>query len=147
VGWRSRFTPLVAGAVILVDSSAWIELLRATGSPVHERVRQCLKDDVELATTEVVIMELLAGARSDAAARALRSRLLALPLLRVEGLADYEDAAELWRSCRRVGTTLRGMADCLIAAVALRNDVPILHHDMDFEILADVSGLQLEPVS
>ena len=48
--------------MILVDTSAWVEYLRATGSPVHLRLRRLIADEDDLATTEVVIMELLAGA-------------------------------------------------------------------------------------
>jgi predicted nucleic acid-binding protein len=54
--------------VILVDSSAWIELLRETGSPAHRQLRLALERQEQLAWTDVVAMELLAGAR-DAADR------------------------------------------------------------------------------
>ena len=49
--------------------------------------------------------------------------------------ADYDDAAQLYRTCRRNGATVRRMIDCLIAAVAIRAVVPILHADADFDVL------------
>ena len=52
--------------MILVDTSAWIEFLRATGSEAHLRLRSALEDGVELAGTDVIVMELLAGARDEA---------------------------------------------------------------------------------
>lgn len=51
--------------MIVVDTSAWIEHLRATGSPTHLTLRSLLSAQADIAVTEVVIMELLAGARSD----------------------------------------------------------------------------------
>lgn len=131
--------------MVLVDTSVWVEFLRATGSEADTHLTELVETGAELATTEPIVMELLAGAPSDIAARALRSRLLAFPLLRVEGLADYERAAWLWRACRREGRTLRRMSDCLIAAVAIRNDAAVMHRDSDFDVLAEVVGLQIAP--
>jgi len=50
--------------VILVDTSAWIELLRASGHPAHVTLRHHLARRSPIATTEPVIMELLAGAKN-----------------------------------------------------------------------------------
>ena len=50
--------------MILADTSAWVEFLRGTGSETNLRLRGLLEDD-ELSTTDVVLMEVLAGARDD----------------------------------------------------------------------------------
>ena len=50
---------------VLADTSAWVEYLRATGSPVHLRLRRLIADEDAMVTTEVVVMELLAGASND----------------------------------------------------------------------------------
>jgi predicted nucleic acid-binding protein len=81
--------------VILVDSSAWIELLRETGSPAHRRLRSTLEREEPLAWTDVVAMELLAGARDEADRDRLRRLLFGRHFLPVDGPADYESAAEL----------------------------------------------------
>jgi predicted nucleic acid-binding protein len=130
--------------VILVDTSAWIELLRASGHPAHVTLRHHLSRRSPIATTEPVIMELLAGARSHRDHSKLRARLLALPQLTVRGLADFEAAAELYRTCRAKGATVRRMMDCLIAAVAIRENATLLHNDHDFEILTRHTRLQAE---
>jgi predicted nucleic acid-binding protein len=57
-------------------------------------------------------------------------------LLPVDGLADYEAAADLDRRCRAGGETVRKLTGCLIAAVALRNEAALLHRDHDFEVIA-----------
>jgi predicted nucleic acid-binding protein len=122
--------------VILADSSAWVEYLRATGSPVHLRLRQLIADGGDLVTTEVVMMELLAGETTPDGVARLRRLLGRFDLLPIEGLADFEAAAELYRRCRAAGETVRKLTDCLIAAIALRHGATLLHRDRDFEVIA-----------
>ena len=132
--------------MILADSSAWVELDRATGSPVHLRMRTLIADDGPLAVTEPVLMEVLAGARDEAAEHQLRRLLLRFHLLPVDAAADYEAAADLYRRCRRAGLTPRGLLDCLIAAVARRNDAELLARDVDLQRVATVAGIRLDRV-
>lgn len=129
----------------LVDTSAWIEYLRATNSSTHHSLRALIENDVDLATTDVVVMELLAGGRDDDHVERLRRLLARCDLVAVEGLADYEEAAAIYRLCRRAGVTVRALNDCLIAAVAVRADLPVLHADRDFAVLAEHVGLRLHP--
>jgi hypothetical protein len=130
--------------VILVDTSAWIELLRASGHPAHLTLRHHLQRRSPIATTEPVMMELLAGARTAAEHSRLRARLMALPRLAVGGLEDYGAAADLYRACRTRGATVRRLIDCLIAAVAIREGATVLHNDRDFELLARHTRLRTE---
>ncbi len=127
----------------LVDTSAWVEYLRATGSPAHETLLHLISGDADLQTTEVVVMEVLAGGRDDDHLDRLRSLLARCELLPVKGLDDYERAASLYRECRRAGDTVRALSDCVIGAVALRADVDVLHFDRDFDVLARHTGLRL----
>ncbi len=129
--------------MILVDSSAWIEFLRATGSAANLRLRTALRDDADLASTDVVVMEILAGARDDADRDRLRRLLYGQRFLAVEGPADYESAAELYRLCRRAGEAPRKLSDCLIAAVALRHEAELLCDDADFDVIARHAPLRL----
>jgi predicted nucleic acid-binding protein len=130
--------------VILADTSAWVEYLRATGTPVHLRLRELIADEGELVTTEVGTMELLAGAASPEGVTQLRRLLGRFDVLAVEGLADYEAAAELYRRCRAGGETVRKLTDCLIAAVAVRAGATVLHRDRDFEVIARHTPLRVE---
>jgi predicted nucleic acid-binding protein len=127
--------------LILVDTSAWVEFLRDTGSPVCVRVDELLA--AEVATCDPVRMELLAGARDEGHLDGLR-RLLARAVVIPTEPTDYEQAAALYRTCRRAGETVRRMVDCLIAAVAIRSDVPVLHADADFDVLARHTSLRVE---
>ena len=119
--------------MILVDTSAWIELLRDTGSWVCDEVDRLLATD--FAVCDAVRMEVLAGARDENHLRQLRGLLGRATVLPTEPL-DYETAASLYRTCRRSGETVRKMIDCLIGAVAVRHNASILHADADFSTLA-----------
>jgi predicted nucleic acid-binding protein len=129
--------------LILIDTSAWIEFLRGTGSPVCERVDALLAKN--LATCDVVRMEVLAGARSDEHLQQLRRLLARATLLPTEPV-DYETAAALYRTCRRHGRTVRKLIDCLIAAIAIRANVAVLHMDSDFTVLAEIASLKQDTV-
>ncbi len=128
--------------MILVDTSAWIEFLRDTGSAVCNRVDGLLDDD--LAICDPIRMEVLAGARSETHLRSLRGLLARASLVPTDSI-DYEDAAGLYRTCRRSGDTVRKLIDCLIAAVAIRADLAVLHADTDFDVLARHTPLHLDP--
>ncbi|HEX9123048.1 MAG TPA: PIN domain nuclease [Actinomycetota bacterium] len=132
--------------MILPDSSAWIEDLRGTESPLHRAMRRLIESEADIAVTEPVIMELLAGARSKRELAAVRRHLLAFPLLRVGDLVTFERAAAVWRTCRRAGEPVRDTFDCLIAAVAIREGASVLHADRDFDVIARHTGLPIEPV-
>ena len=132
--------------MIVVDTSAWVELLRGTGSAVHLALRGQLQARADVAVTEVVVAELLAGARSERERTELRSMLLGFPLLPLWGLDAYEVAAELFRVCRAAGEPIRHLTDCLIAVPAIEAGATLLAVDRDFETLARHTGLRLEPV-
>ncbi|HVV36170.1 MAG TPA: PIN domain nuclease [Acidimicrobiales bacterium] len=130
--------------MILVDTSAWVEFDRATGSAVDERLTSLIADGAGIAVTEPVLMEVLAGARSDARARDLRRLLLGFSFAPVDSAVDFEAAARIYRTCRRAGVTPRGLVDCLIASVASRSGMRILQRDADLARVAEVIGLPLE---
>jgi predicted nucleic acid-binding protein len=128
---------------VLVDTSAWIEFLRGTGGPEDRWLRAALADDRSLAWTEPILLELASGVATPRRAAELRALLQRGPLLRVEGLGDWEAAAGLRRTARAKGLEVRSPVDCLIAAVAVREGVPILARDRDYAVLARVGGLEL----
>lgn len=133
--------------MILADSSAWVEFDRATGSAVDQRMTALIGNDGPLAVTEPVLMEVLAGARTDRREAQLRRLLMRCTLLRFDAVADFDAAARIYRRCRSVGVTPRGMVDCMIAAVAWRHRAAILADDIDLVRVAAVMGIVLDEAS
>ncbi len=133
--------------MILVDTSAWVEYDRATGSAVDTRLTQLIADEGPVAVTEPVIMEVLAGARTDARAQDLRRLLLRFDLHTIDPAPDFEAAARIYRQCRKNGITPRGLVDCLIAAVAWRRGAVLLAFDADLDRVAGAIGVERDQAS
>lgn len=129
--------------MILIDTSAWVEFLRDTGSATCNRVEVLLGG--EIATCDVVRMEVFAGARDEHHLRNLRRLLARAVSIRVTP-GDYELGAALYRRCRRRGETVRKLVDCLIASVAIRAGADLLHSDADFDVLARHTELRIDRV-
>jgi predicted nucleic acid-binding protein len=129
--------------VILVDTSAWVEFDRGTGSAVDERLRTVMRAG-EVAVCDPVLMEVLAGARDERRAHELRQLLTSFRWLPVQPVADFEGAARVYRSCRRAGITPRGLTDCMIVSMALRSEASLLAADDDFARMAEVLPLRLD---
>ena len=128
----------------IVDSSAWIEYLRGTGSRAHLEVRAMARQPSPTAgVTEPVIMELLAGARDSADFRKLRRLTTAMPLCGIDPVCDYTEGAALYKLLRNEGLTIRSITDCLIAAIAWRRDATVVHADADFDRIASRYPVQV----
>ncbi len=96
--------------------------------------------------SEVVVMELLAGATPGPSFQELRSQLLSLPILPLAGLSDYEEAAAIYRTCRAAGEVVRDITDCMIAVPAIRAGAAVLHADRDFDVIARHTDLAIHPL-
>jgi predicted nucleic acid-binding protein len=129
--------------MILVDTSIWIAAFRKR-NPF--RIEDAVEFD-EIATCLPVIQEVLQGFREERAYRSAHGAMTALPI--VESPMEeslFIEAAELYRSARRQGLTIRSSVDCLIAACALRHDMPVLHRDRDYELLSRISSLKARTI-
>ena len=132
--------------MILLDSSVWVDYLRGRQSRATVEVRRRLAEQFEqVAMCEPVAMELLAGAPDESALVKLGQLVDGLPSLILDETLDFRTAAHIHRSARRAGLTLRGLNDCLIAAIAIRHQATIIHQDVDFEVIGSI--IRLEHVS
>jgi predicted nucleic acid-binding protein len=128
--------------MILVDTSAWIEYLRATESTAAIEVRRLISDTTgQIVMCEPIAMEILCGATNETHS-ALERLVNGLPSLPVDNAVDFRAAADTYRAARRAGKTIRSINDCLIAAVAIRHNVRVVHCDTDFDVIARLTGLE-----
>lgn len=133
--------------IVLVDSSAWVEFDRQTSSAVDERLTHLIATTDTVATTEPVIMEITAGARTAARETDLRRMLNRFQLLRFDAPVDFAGATRIYRRCRADGITPRGLVDCMIASVAWRTGATLLCQDADLIRIANLVGVSLDPAS
>jgi predicted nucleic acid-binding protein len=129
--------------MILVDTSAWVDYLRDRRTVAAKALAALIEQDAELGTTEPVIMELLAGADTPARAEALERLANGLALLGIDPRLDIRAAAQLYTEVRRDGRTIRSLVDCLIASVAIRHEVALLHKDADYDVISKISPLRV----
>jgi predicted nucleic acid-binding protein len=127
---------------VIVDTSVWIELFTASESTADSWLTERVRADLPIVVPEVVLMELLIGTTDESRATLRRQRLQRFVIEPLAPVRDAEDAAAIHRACRRHGHTVRSMIDCLVAAMALRLEVPVAHRDRDFEDIAAHCGLQ-----
>jgi predicted nucleic acid-binding protein len=125
--------------VVLVDTSAWIEVFRRPQRLVIESV----VDFDEVVTCLPVVQEVLQGFTTEDTFRQGRDAMLALPIVE-SPLGDevFLEAVDLYRRARRAGLTIRSGVDCVIAACAIRHELTVLHNDRDYPSLAKVSALE-----
>lgn len=130
------------GGMTLVDTSVWVDYMRGGNSPGRRALNR-LKDTAigSIATTPPISMELLLGPTDELGVRRVERVLASVPSLVLEPVHDFDAAAAIFRAVRRSGRTPRSIVDCLIAAVAIRHGVTLLHRDADFEAIAAVTEL------
>jgi predicted nucleic acid-binding protein len=124
----------------LIDTSAWIEYLRNSDSVICNEVDRLL--NFKPALCDAIRMELLAGARDEQHVAQLEKFLAITTVIKTESI-DYDNAAAIYRACRKLGLTIRTHIDCLIAAIAIRTDTDLLHNDSDFDAIAQVTKLKI----
>ena len=133
--------------MILVQTSAWVEFDRATGSAVDDKLADLITTRTPISVTEPILMEVLAGASDPEGRTRLRNLLTSFGWIPTDPVADFEAAARVYRECRSEGITPRGLIDCMVVAIALRTGSSLLTADRDFARMATVLPLQIEPVA
>lgn len=125
--------------MILVDTSVWINFLRG------QMAQPPTPDELlVMASCGPVIQEVMQGFSESPRRAAFKESLLALPRLSDPvPVGLHLEAAEIYRDGRRRGYTIRSSADCLIAAIAIVNQVPVWHADRDFEAIAKYTRLAI----
>ena len=123
---------------VLVDTSVWIDFLRDRRAS-HVEVLSRLLDNGRACIAAPILQEILQGARTREHLTILQRRFGQLPVF---GFADMVDgaiaSASLYVECRLAGKTPRSSNDCLIACIAIENDLELFHNDRDFEFIAGV---------
>ncbi len=128
--------------MVLVDTTVWIDYFGSRSESHVLALDELLKGDVDLCLCGVILTEILQGIRSDSDYRKTRDYLDVLIILPMHP-ATFVRAAELYRELRKKGVTIRKPIDCMIAAVAIENDLPLLHNDRDFDHIAKHSSLKI----
>lgn len=123
----------------LADTSIWVSALREPDSWIRNQIQA----GSPVACTEPVLMEVLSGVRNERELRATRAFLTRGPFIPFDTAADFEGAAAIYTAARRRGLTPNSHVDCMIIAVALRNDLPLVTLDTRQAAIAEIFGVIL----
>ena len=124
---------------MIVDSSVWIAHLRGTNSPAARRLAAALTRKEPIGLPDIVLTEVLRGARDVSAFLQLERALLTFPrFVTADPRQLARNAAHLYARCRWAGFTPRSGNDCLIACCAIEAGEPLLHEDRDFRSIAEL---------
>ena len=127
--------------MILIDTSVWIDLLRGNGR--GPELASMLRTDAPVASTEPILMELLAGTRNEIEYTSVRRLGTSVGWLPIDPATDFDSSAAIYAHCRRNGITPRGLIDTLIVAIALRTQCALTTSDRDFTAMGTLVPLKL----
>lgn len=130
--------------MILVDTSVLIDFFRGNDSPPVDRLEEILTYRIPFGISSVIYQEVLQGAKSEKEYNLLKEYLSTQRFFHpADPVGSYEQAARIYFTCRNKGITIRSTIDCLIARIALEQNLVVLHNDRDFDAMAPVIGLRV----
>jgi hypothetical protein len=128
--------------MVIVDTTVWIDFFSDKPSPEVQMLERFLTEGRDICLCGVILTEVLQGVREDNDCTKVLSRFDAFLFLGLNRRA-FIKAAQIYRSLRRRGITIRKSVDCMIAAVAIEHDIPLLHNDRDFDPIEKFCGLKI----
>ena len=128
--------------MVLVDTTVWIDFFAGRDRPHTAALQALIERDGDLCLCGVILAEVLQGIRADSEYRKTRLYLDVLVFLPMHR-GVFVRSAEIYRSLRKQGITIRKPVDCMIASVAIEYDLPLLHNDRDFNRIAGKTKLKI----
>lgn len=127
---------------MIVDTSVWIDFFNGVQNRQTEYLMNAIESDIDIYLHSIILMEILQGFRMDKDHSAVKDILLSYDFVIEEPVQDAIGASDLYRSLKKRGATIRKSLDCLIAFAAIKNNLPLLHRDRDFDIIAKHTRLK-----
>jgi len=127
---------------LIVDTSVWIDFFNGVQNRQSEYLADSIESDKTIFLHSIILMEILQGFRSDKDHAGVQDILLSYNFVMEDPVPDAIGASNLYRSLKKKGVTIRKSLDCLIAYAAIKNGLPLLHRDRDFNIIAKHTKLK-----
>ncbi len=128
--------------MVLVDTTVWIDFFSARSYPHVNSLENLIINREDVCICGIILTEVLQGIRKNfefGRTRDLLTNLVFLPMR----YATFLRSAEIYQGLRRKGVTIRKPVDCMIASVAIENEIPLLHNDKDFIPIEKHFGLKI----
>lgn len=128
--------------MVLVDTTVWIDFFADRSEPHVGKLQELIESEEDLSLCGVVLTEILQGIRTDKDFNKTKEYLDDLIFLPMRH-RTFVRAAEIYRSLRNKGITIRKPVDCMIASVTIEYNIHLLHNDRDFNYIAKHSKLRV----
>jgi len=127
---------------LIFDTSVWIDFFNDKNTDKVELLASYIENNDRLLLTPTIIQEILQGIREDKQYRKIKDILSYIEILELPQIAAAVGAAELYRSLRKKGLTIRKSNDCLIAIYAIEFSIKLVYSDSDFDLISKHSNLK-----
>lgn len=127
--------------MIIADTGIWIDYFNGVINLYSNRLDQALQDE-QVALTDIILMEILQGFRSEKEYSRAKTALSARPCFEILGVKNALRYTEYYRTLRKQGITIRKNNDVMIAGFCIVQRIPLLFNDRDFEPFVKYLGLQ-----
>lgn len=130
----------MAKQFLLIDTSVWIMYFHGDcAKNLKEFIYNSITTDI-VATTEIIKLEILRGAKTEKEFNQLKEEFDALAQFKIDALV-WQESYKLGFSLKRRGLNVPTV-DILIAASAIVNNTTVLHNDKHFDLISDHSSLK-----
>lgn len=126
--------------MILVDTTVWIDFFSGRDTHQVSLLSDIIEQKQELCICGIILTEVLQGIRNSREHDTVQKLFNSLIFMEMEK-ETFLLAAEIYRSLRLRGITVRKTLDCMIASIAIEHKIPLLHHDRDFDPIKKYCGL------
>jgi len=125
---------------LLADTSVWIDFFNKNETDSLEKFEFHIQNNDDICVAGIIQTEVLQGIKSSKQFNQIQSHLSNMIFLEMPR-NGYVLSANIYRTLRQKGKTIKSLGDCLIASVAILNNVPLLHSDRDFDVISKYSNL------
>lgn len=130
--------------MILVDTSILIDYFKGVENKSIEKFNLVLKKEIPFGINHFIYMEVLQGSSTVKDYRILKKYLDTQTFYDLKnGREFYAEAAKMYLKLRQKGVIVKSTIDCLVARVAIENDLFLLHNDMDFTRISEHFPLKI----
>ena len=127
---------------LIFDTSVWVDFLRNKSNPASNLLTSYIEANDQVLLSPTILQEVLQGIREDTQYQQIKDILSYFTTLQLPPTQAAIGAAELYRSLRKKGLTIRKSNDCLIAFYAIEFATPLVHSDSDFDLISKHTKLK-----
>ena len=126
----------------IFDTTIWVDYFHGVSNLKTDFLHHSIANK-NVCMIGIIVQEVLQGVKSDSQYRDIKSHFYTLPSLPEPTFETYTTAAQLYRSLRKKGVTIRKANDCLIACYAIHFSLELCHNHSDFDLISENSSLKI----